>query len=166
MKNIVNVLAVGLLLMGVARARAADAPASQPATSQPTATLEAKQTEELTAAKDKVVKVTGIISRAGWSPRGTVFFINFEGVGRDGFSAVVPKDNKDAIAKFGEDGADLVGKPVEITGTIIMYKGRSGPEKPEIEVKSADQIKITGGDAAATKPAEPPAETPGKTPGQ
>src|SRR5947208_3476166 len=75
-------------------ARAADAPAaSQPATSQPTATLEAKQTEELTAAKDKVVTVKGTVSRAGWSPRGNILFINFEGVPREGFSAVVPKDN-------------------------------------------------------------------------
>jgi hypothetical protein len=176
LKNVANVLAIGVLLLGAAQVRAADAPVSQPApapaTSQPTATLEAKQTEELTAAKDKVVTVKGTVSRAGWSPRGNILFINFEGVGREGFSAVVPKDNKEAIAKYGEDAAELVGKPVEITGTIVMYKARTGPEKPEIEVKSADQIKVSAdaGAGATTKPGETPgatpAETPGKTPGQ
>ena len=136
---------------------AAEAPASsQPATTQPSETLEATQTEQLTAAKDKVVAVKGTVSRVGWSPRGNILFINFEGVGRDGFTAVVPKDNKEAVAKYGEDGAELMGKSVEITGTIIMYKGRTGPEKPEIEIKNADQIKVTG--EAATKPAEPPAQ--------
>jgi DNA/RNA endonuclease YhcR with UshA esterase domain len=131
--------------------RAEDKPADKPddkATSKPAetpkpeATLEASDTDALKAAKDKTVSVHGTISRIAASPSGSVTFINFQGVDRAGFTAIVKKASKEeALKGFGEDGADLQGKEVTITGPIILYK-----EKPEIEIKKADQIKLAAGD--------------------
>ncbi len=148
------VLFLLILTAPIASVRAADeaAPATQPgATTQPAEKLEASNFDALKAAVDKTVTVTGTIARTGWSPRGNILFINFEGIDRNGFGVVVPKDNKDAVAAHGEDAAALVGKQVEITGKIVLYR-----EKPQIQIATADQIKVVG--EAATKPAEPPAQ--------
>ena len=131
---------------------AAEAPPSTepaPAT-QPAEKLEVTNFDAIKAAVDKTITVTGTVSRTGWSPRGNILFINFESVGRDGFSVVVPKDNKDAVAQYGEAAEQLQGKQVEITGKITLYR-----DKPQIQIATADQIKITGGADASTKPAEP-----------
>jgi len=143
-----------IVLALVPAAFAAEAPATQPgATTQPTEKLEATNFDAIKAALDKTVTVTGTVSRTAWSPRGTVLFINFQGVDRNGFIVVVPKENKDAITTFGEEAEKLRDKQVEITGKIVLYR-----DKPQIQIATADQIKITGGADAATKPAEPPAQ--------
>jgi DNA/RNA endonuclease YhcR with UshA esterase domain len=151
MKKVILASAIsGLLLLGFAvNVRAEDKPATEkPATSQPAdagqaQVLEASETDALRAAVGKTVSVHGTIGRVAWSPSGSVLFINFQGVDRSGFTAIVKKADKEAaLTGFGEDGGDLQGKEVTITGPIILYK-----EKPEIEIKKADQIKVTGGDA-------------------
>ena len=145
------IVAVVAVFACVLRAPAADEKpaATQPgATTQPTEKLEVSNFDALKEAVDKTVTVTGTISRTAWSPRGNILFINFEGVGRNGFSVVVPKDNKDAVAKYGEAAEELQGKQVEITGKVTLYR-----ERPQIQIATADQIKVVGD--AATKPAEP-----------
>ncbi len=148
-------LALVLTFVIGTRLIAADAPATSPAT-KPAETMNVADTEALKAAVDKTVTVKGAVSRTAWSPRGSVLFVNFEGVSRDGFTAIVKKEDKDAVSKFGEDASELVGKTVEITGKIILYKGRSDTEKPEIEISKAEQIKVV--EAPTTQPAEPPAK--------
>lgn len=129
-----------------------ETPSTQPApTTQPSEKIEATNFDALKAAVDKTITVTGTIARTAWSPRGNILFINFENVGRDGFTVVVPKDNKDAIAKFGEEAEQLRGQQVEITGKIVLYR-----EKPQIQIATADQIKALG--EPATQPTEPPAQ--------
>src|SRR5437899_2931062 len=101
----VGLVTVIALLCAISRAE--DKPASQPATTQAsTATFEASDFDGLKAAVDKTVTVHGTISRAGWY-QDRILFINFEGVDRAGFAAIVRKDHKDAVANFGEGGADL-----------------------------------------------------------
>jgi len=135
---------------------AQDKPASQPATQPapaPAQTFQASEADAIKGAVDKTATVHGTVSRTAWSPRGSVLFINFKDVDRDGFTAIVRKDNKDAVKDFGDDAADLVGKTVDITGKIILYR-----DKPEIEISKAEQIKIAA-EAPASQPAgaaEPP----------
>jgi DNA/RNA endonuclease YhcR with UshA esterase domain len=146
-------LAIALSLQPASLA-AEDAPSTQPgATTEPTEKLEVTNFDALKAAVDKTVTVTGTVSRTAWSPSGSILFINFESVGRAGFTVVVPKANKDAISSYGEAAEQLQGKQVEITGKIVLYR-----DKPQIQIATADQIKITGGADATTKPAEPPAQ--------
>ncbi len=136
--------------------RAEDKPATETPASQPAAasqTLEAKDTDALKAAVGKIITVKGATSRVGWSPSGRILFINFAGIDRSGFTAIVEKANEDAVSAFGEGAADLQGKNVEITGEIILYK-----EKPEIKITKADQIKATG-EAAKPPETEKPADT-------
>lgn len=97
--------------------------------------------DELSVIKDseairyvgKVAEVRGLVVSVTTSPLGTVF-INF---GREypnqtfaGFIAAGSKMERDQRI------ARLQGKTISITGTIELYRG-----KPEINVKSKDQIK-------------------------
>ena len=135
MKNfyMVSIALMALLVLNV-RVRAEDKPASQPAT-QPANTFEASDFDALKAADGKDAVVHGKVSRAGWY-QDRILFINFEGVDRNGFTAIVRSDHKDAVKDFG-DGADLTGKEVNITGKIKLYR-----DKPEIEITKPDQIKV------------------------
>jgi DNA/RNA endonuclease YhcR with UshA esterase domain len=126
----------------------ADPPASAPAAKEagPPQKFEASDTDGIKAAVDKNVIVHGTVSRTAWSPRGSVMFINFQDVDRNGFTAIVRKAHKDAVSAFGEDGAGLVGKAVEISGKAILYN-----DKPEVEVTKAEQIKVVEAPAAAAE---------------
>ncbi len=81
----------------------------------------------------QTVTVEGVVSGVYTAPSG-VTFINMGGSYPNNlFTGVILKDD---AAKVG-DVSGLTGKTVDITGTIKEYKG-----KPEIVVKSPDQIKV------------------------
>jgi DNA/RNA endonuclease YhcR with UshA esterase domain len=128
-------------------ARAGEPASSQPATTQPAQIVQATDTQALTALEGKTVAVHWKVARTGWSPHGTILFINFQGVNRSGFSAIVQKADEDAVKAFGDGAVELVGKEVTITGTLKMYRG-----KPEIDVTKAGQIEVSA--APTTRPAE------------
>ncbi len=147
-------LAVVMAALWAGLAQAQESAASRPAATQPAQLVEATATQALTSLEGKMVAVHGTVARTAWSPRGTILFINFQGVDRSGFAAIVHREDKDATKVFGEAAEELVGKEVTITGAIKLYRG-----KPEIEVTKAEQIEVKPG--AATKPVE---ATPGGEP--
>jgi|GEM_PF-937648 len=102
--------------------------------------IEATDVAALTAAVGKIATVKGRIQKVGNTGTQTIYFINFTGVPRGGFVAIVRKDNLDAVAGplGGDLGAALNGKNVEITGQIVLFK-----DAPQIAVKEAKQIKLT-----------------------
>ena len=82
----------------------------------------------------------GRVAKAYVARSGKVARIEFAGVGRDGFAAVYfPGGDlfRAVAAKFGEGGADLVGKTVRVTGPVTTYQGG-----PQVIVTSPDQIEV------------------------
>jgi DNA/RNA endonuclease YhcR with UshA esterase domain len=104
--------------------------------------LSAPAADELPVIKDsealryvgKRVEVRGVVVSVITSPLGTTF-INF---GRDypnqTFAGFIAAGSKRGTVRW---AATLQGKIISVTGTVELYKG-----KPEIQVTSADQIKI------------------------
>ncbi|HEX8524638.1 MAG TPA: hypothetical protein VF669_20445 [Tepidisphaeraceae bacterium] len=144
MQKLSALLALICLSVAIPTVHAEDKPATeQPAASQPAGDaqkIEATETDALKAAEGKTLAVHGTIARTAKSPSGSILFINFEGVDRSGFTAIVHKDDLDAVKDFGEQASDLVGKEVTITGPIKIYR-----DKPQIEIKKSDQIKVAAG---------------------
>ncbi len=97
------------------------------------------QAETVTAADagshvGQSVTVEGIVSGVHTARSSGVTFIDMGGSYPNNlFSGVIFSSD---AAKVGDVSA-LTGKTVDLTGTIQMYRG-----KPEIIVKSADQIKV------------------------
>jgi DNA/RNA endonuclease YhcR with UshA esterase domain len=96
-------------------------------------------TAVLKARVGKSVSVSGKVSRVGMSKSGMIVFINFEGVPSGGFSAVVRSANLPDIEQAAGANLDvaLPGRKIRVSGPISLYK-----EAPQIELKSADQIKV------------------------
>ena len=146
-------LALAALVGGMAMCvstRAAEAPASKPATTAPAAAgkvVEATDIDALKALDGKEATVHGKVSGTFKSNRSGILLINFEGAKRD-FVALVEKDKLDAVnAGFGGDVAEaLKGKTVTIIGPIKLYK-----EKPEVVISKPEQINV---EADEEKPAE------------
>jgi DNA/RNA endonuclease YhcR with UshA esterase domain len=87
------------------------------------------------------VAVRGLVASVTTSPLGTAF-INFGGeYPNQTFAGFIS-----AESKLASDGrlSTLQGKIVDIIGTIVLYEG-----KPEIEVLSADQIRIFSASAGS-----------------
>jgi DNA/RNA endonuclease YhcR with UshA esterase domain len=139
------------LVVATAAFAADTAPASAPAR------ISVKDTDALKAAVGKGVVVFGEISRVSPSPSGSLTFINFKDLQRGDFSAIIKKENKEALDKaFDGDVAKAIkGKSVELSGTVIDYQGR-----PEIDITKPEQLKIV----AKTEPAAsaPAATVPAK----
>jgi endonuclease/exonuclease/phosphatase family metal-dependent hydrolase len=128
--------APGIALLDQAAAAAAAA-ASAPA--GPRVALEAGDTAGLIAAAGKSVVVTGRVSKVGKTGNDSIHFINFAGVARGGFVAIVRKDHYPAVtaALGGELEPMLEGKTVELTGTVAIFK-----DAPQIVVTTPAQIRV------------------------
>lgn len=121
---------------------AAGEKAKPAAEAAPTAPAAVKVTDEA-AIKELVRKeavVQGKVLSVSQTQTGSIVFINFAGVPRGGFSAVVKKADIEAVAKD-LGGTDLktllTGKNIELSGEIELYK-----EKPQIVITKAKQVKI------------------------
>jgi DNA/RNA endonuclease YhcR with UshA esterase domain len=101
--------------------------------------VQATDLPTLSQSASKVATVHGKVSEVVLHPAGHILFINFEGVPRTGFLAIVLKENLDAVhAAFNGDlNAAIRGRNVRITGQIVLYKDR-----PEIIISRADQIQL------------------------
>jgi DNA/RNA endonuclease YhcR with UshA esterase domain len=122
-------LLVALSLLPIAR--------GQDAASMPV--IKADDNDALTANVDRDAIVTGKIASAAWSPTGKVMQIRFDGVGRDGFAAVVfEKGRKTFDESYGGDAAKtLSGATVRLRGKLRIYK-----EHVEMTLDRPDQITI------------------------
>ena len=96
-------------------------------------------TAALKAQVGKTVSVTGKVNRVGMSKSGFIVFINFEGVPPGGFTAIVKSACLPEIERAAGANLDaaLPGRHVAVSGTVSLYK-----ETPQIEIKTADQIKV------------------------
>ena len=105
----------------------------------PAVVIPITDTAALKAHLGKNVSVSGKVSRVGMSKSGMIVFINFEGVNAGGFSAVVRSANLPEIEQAAGANLDaaLPGRKISLAGPISLYKGA-----PQIEIKSADQIKV------------------------
>jgi len=112
-----------------------------PATVTPAApgTLDAGNTEALTAAVGQPVVVRGRVSRVGNTSNNSIYFINFEGVPRGGFVAIVRRDHYHAVstALGGDLRNTLRGKTVEIRGNISIFK-----DAPQVAITAPAQIRV------------------------
>jgi hypothetical protein len=78
--------------------------------------------------------VESVVSGVYTAPSSNVTFIDMGGSYPDNlFAGVIFASDASEVG----DVSGLTGKTVELTGTIQLYKGR-----PEIVLKSADQIKV------------------------
>ena len=130
-------LALTFVLCAIAKAEdkpAASQPSTAPAATTP---IEAIDQDALKAAVGKSVTVHGTVSGT-FKTKSGILLVNFEGATR-AFTLMIPKDNVDAVAgEFNNHiEKELKRKAVLATGEIKLYKHR-----PEMEVTSADQIKI------------------------
>jgi hypothetical protein len=91
--------------------------------------------------------VTGKVSRVSTIPSGMTF-VNFGTRGGEGAFTAVAKPGIADAEKF----KGFEGKDVEVTGTIGLYK-----DSPQIVLKSAEAIRLSGQEPAA--PGEEPAAT-------
>ena len=86
------------------------------------------------------VTVVGVVRSVELSPTGKIYYVNFEGVGRDGlFGAFFPSYAKD-LAKAFPGAGDVpawVGKRIHLRGDVSLYQDR-----PEILIKSPSQVKV------------------------
>ncbi len=95
--------------------------------------------EALLARVGQETVVKGQISRVGVGPTGVVHFLNFSGVPRCGFVAIIKKGNLVTFSeRFGVDFPfSLAGKSVRVTGTLSIYEDR-----PQIELLTPDQLEL------------------------
>ncbi len=139
LRNTTLLFVACILALPLIVSRAQDAATSQPATQPASEVIDVGNAEALTAAVGKEVSVRGKISDAFKPQSGSVLLLNFEGIERRSFTAVVKKENFEALdAGFdGDVGAAVKGKTVIITGTISLYR-----DKPQIEIATPEQIKV------------------------
>lgn len=150
-------IAIGVVLgsfasLAPAQDAAATAPATKPST-QPAApaagdVIDVKDApEKLKGQEGVTVSVRGKVSEV-FAGRSGITILNFEGINRRDFNAVIQKDNADAVkAGFGGDlDGKLKGQTIVVTGPVTLYR-----ERPQIDVKTPDQIKV---EAAAAKTKE------------
>lgn len=125
--------AAGIELLDRTRVAAAAMPTAAPVT------LDATNTAGLLAADGNPVVVNGRVEKVGNTKNNSVYFINFAGVPRGGFVAIVKQDHHAVITEAlgGELGAMLEGKTMELTGKIAIYK-----DAPQIIITSANQIRV------------------------
>lgn len=123
-------LSVVLLTLSV---QAEDAPTIPVVTPQEASTQEGKQ-----------VKVKGVVDGQKTSAKG-ITYLNFGGrFPNHVFSCVLrSRDFPNGVPPY-------EGKEVEVTGLIKMYEG-----KPSMDIKSPDQIRVLGGEAATVTPSAP-----------
>jgi endonuclease/exonuclease/phosphatase family metal-dependent hydrolase len=114
--------------------------AAAPTTPLPvTATLDAGDTEAITAAVGKVIAVRGRVQNVAATKTNSIHFINFGENEKGSFVGIVRQGDYDAVAAgLGADlDSGLSGKNVELRGEIVLYK-----EAPEIIVSNPNQIRV------------------------
>lgn len=82
-------------------------------------------TEKIEAALGKELTIEGIVQRIGETKTRSILFINFEGLTRDGFTAIIRQRTLagEYVKHDPEFAAAFVGKKVRITGTVSEYRG-------------------------------------------
>lgn len=82
-------------------------------------------TEKIEAALGKELTIEGTVKRVGESKTRSILFINFEGLTRDGFTAIIRQRTLagEYVKYDPEFAAAFVGKKVRITGTVSEYRG-------------------------------------------
>jgi len=99
--------------------------------------LAASERASITARAGKKTAVRGIVGRIGSVDSAAITFINFEGIPRGGFVAIVRRQHLPAIEKAmgGPLPSALSGREIEVRGPIQMFGST-----PQIEVERATDI--------------------------
>ncbi|CAN5705006.1 hypothetical protein BH09PLA1_BH09PLA1_30000 [soil metagenome] len=148
--RISGVLATCLLAIGLLTMLAGDAAARQePPTSQPVL-IDVSDKAAVEAAINKDVELEGVVSKAEWNSKGSVFFINFEKAEESKVLAVAFEKKREALEKSfaGDLSKSLTGARVRIRGKLVDYKG-----KPEVIIDQPSQITILD-PAPSTQPSD------------
>lgn len=105
----------------------------------PPTRLSVRETKTLRSLAGKKVSVTGRVSRVGSLPDGRITFLNFEGVERGGFVAIVRAGSLNNLKKRFPDGLApaLAGRDVTVEGLVTLFR-----DAPQIEVDSPAQITL------------------------
>jgi DNA/RNA endonuclease YhcR with UshA esterase domain len=108
----------------------------------------------VTAAMDKEVELEGVVSKAEWNAKGSVFFINFEKTDETKVLAVAFGKKRESLEKAfaGDLSKALTGAKIRVRGTLKDYKG-----KPEVVIDMPSQITILE-TAPATAPSTQPSD--------
>jgi endonuclease YncB( thermonuclease family) len=98
----------------------------------------ATDTEALLHHAGKSVRVRGVIRNVHSLPGRKITFVNFEGVPRGGFVAIVRAGVYDRVSRALPGGLEgLSGKSVEVSGAINLYQ-----DTPQIEIDEAGQLRV------------------------
>ena len=99
--------------------------------------------EKIKAEEGQTVSVKGTVKEVFTPRSGARKLINFDGIDRRDFNAMIPKESFDALntAFDGDFDKAVTGKTIVVTGRVSLYR-----EKPQIEVTKLEQIKIEGGE--------------------
>ena len=121
----------------------------EPPTSQPVL-VDVSDKAAVEAAMNKDVELEGVIKKAEWNSKGSVFFINFEKTDETKVLAVAFEKKREALEKSfaGDLSKSLTGARVRIRGKLVDYKG-----KPEVIVDLPSQITILE-PAPSTQPSD------------
>jgi len=141
----VSLLLFFALVWGVAGARAADAPTTAPATTEPAAVISAGDKDALSSHMNNEATVEGVVADAKWSASGKVFIVKFQDADASQFQAAVFAKNKDAMEKAfdGDLTKALEGAKVQVKGKLQTFR-----EHPEIMIDKPDQITVVEKPAA------------------
>lgn len=107
-------------------------------TRSPTANaLAASDAAAITARVGKKTTVRGVVDRIGTLDSAALTFINFEGIARGGFVAIVRRHHLPAIEKAlgGPLATVLAGREIEVRGDVHLYG-----TTPQIEIERATDI--------------------------
>lgn len=97
---------------------------------------------------DKEVTVAGVVTRAKMTRKGDAIILDFNEAWRSHLSVAIP------AALFPEfpEWKKLVGKRIQVTGTVIRFTGQVGHnvvDKPEIWITSFQQLAVIGEEAVS-----------------
>jgi endonuclease/exonuclease/phosphatase family metal-dependent hydrolase len=100
--------------------------------------LAATDDAALRAAIGKRAAVEGTISRVGQTANGSIVFLNFQGVPRDGFVAIVRATDRAALEeKAGGALSQLEGRRIRVAGELTLFR-----TTPQVALTSPDQLTI------------------------
>ncbi len=87
--------------------------------------VDVSEKAKIEAALGKELTVEGTVVRIGETKTRSILFINFEGLTRDGFTAIIRQRTLagEYVKYDPEFAAAFVGKKVRITGTVSEYRG-------------------------------------------
>lgn len=118
---------MGLRIFAVLALSVALAGAEQP--------LDSTDLEALRAAAGTNVEVKGPVFSIGTTPDHGITFLNIGAGKREGFVAVIFRDN---YGSFPEGFEQYRGRTVVVSGALELYRG----EQPQIVLRSPEQIRV------------------------